>query len=144
MRVLDGLPWRHKRRYSARQLRAKTFASRNVDQTLFPNHNATRRKKSETTPLCSTVSDDLPPSRLASPPQPAAPPTPPLPLVPGAAPAQAVPPAPPADADATEQVVQADAQRRLVFARYLVRRGTFNEGFSSDALPAQYRDRRKD
>jgi hypothetical protein len=34
-----------------------------------------------------------------------------------------------------------DPERRLAFGRFLVRRGVFNEGFSDNAVPAQYQSR---
>lgn len=52
------------------------------------------------------------------------------------------PPATPPDA-APEQVASSPAsEQQLEFLQYLVKRGTFNEGFADGQLPEQYRSRR--
>jgi hypothetical protein len=104
-----------------------------------------RRQKAETNPLCSTLHDDVPADH--------APPTPPLlpatdPPESSSAPLMAVPALPTmgtSDAAQPEpgdeaRLFQADPERRLAFARFLFRRGVFNEGFPGETVPAQYRD----
>jgi hypothetical protein len=121
-----------------------------TDRFVFPDENAVRRKKVETNPLCSTLHEAPPATHEPSaPPQPLLLPPPPAPEAP-AAPLLALPAPPsagaadvslPAEVSGEPQPSQADPARRLDFARYLYRRGVFNEGFTSEALPAQYRDR---
>lgn len=126
-------------------MRARMTSPAQADRFAFPDDSAVKRQKVETNPLCSTLHEDLPATPEPLPP--------PLPMPPAAAPeAASVPllalPTPPAAgaADAAEPPgeplpFQADPERRLAFVRYLFRRGVFNEGFSRESLPAQYRER---
>ena len=146
-RLLDALPWRRARRPSKTRMQARMTSPSKADRFAFPDDSALKRQKIETNPLCSTLHEDLP-----APPEPPPPPQPLL-LPPAAlpeaasAPLLALPTPPAASAADTAEPsgeprpFQADPERRLGFARYLYRRGVFNEGFTREALPAQYRDR---
>ena len=149
-RLLHALPWRRARRPAKQPIQARVTFPRSADRFAVSDPNRTRRQKADTNPLCSTLNEDAPPRHDAlppaqSPPLPAAesvPPAAPLLLPAPAGSAQASAPAP----EEAEQVVaiQVDPERRLAFARYLVRRGVFNEGFSRERLPAQYRRTQQD
>jgi len=146
-RLLDALPWRKARRPSRTRMQARVTSPSKADRFAFPDDSALKRQKIETNPLCSTLHEDVPATQ--------APPPPPQPLLmppasaseAASAPLLALPPPPAASAaEAAEPSdepppFQADPERRLGFARYLYRRGVFNEGFTRDSLPAQYRDR---
>lgn len=148
-RLLHALPWRQARRPAKQPVQARATFPRSADRFAVSDPNRTRRQKADTNPLCSTLNEDAPPRHDAlppaqSPPPPAesAPPPAPLLLPAPAGSTQASVPAP----EETDQAgaIQVDPERRLAFARYLVRRGVFNEGFSHERLPAQYRQAQQD
>ncbi len=142
-RLLNALPWRRAQRAPKPQARTRVTSPSPTNRFMFSD-DAVRRQKAETNPLCSTLPEE---SSVPHEPSPAAPP----PLLPAPAtpePTLALPPpargAAEAVATAAEPAdgsIQADAEIRLVFARFLYRRGVFNEGFTSESLPAQYQDR---
>jgi hypothetical protein len=140
-RLLHALPWRHKRRPAKQPIQARMTSTRSADRFAVSDPKWTRRQKVDTNPLCSTLNEDAPPRHDALPPA-QLPPSP-----------AADPETPPAPASSTQDssgeaaqasAIQVDPERRLAFARYLVRRGTFNEGFSREKLPAQYRRTQQD
>ncbi len=149
-RLLDALPWRRAHRSPKPQVRARVTSPSQANRFAFPDDQAIRRQKAETNPLCSTLPEEAP--------APHEPPTAPQPLLLPAtitpeilpAPLLALPPPPSTEASdvlassepsggATPMYV--DPERRLAFARYLFRRGVFNEGFTHGSVPAQYHDR---
>ena len=144
-RLLHALPWRRARRPANLPAPARVTSPRSADRFAASDPNRTRRQKVDTNPVCSTLNEDAPTRRDAlppaqPPPSPAESALPPVPLLELPAPsgsAQATAPAPEENAQAA--AIQVDPERRLAFARYLVRRGIFNEGFSREKLPAQYR-----
>ena len=146
-RLLHALPWRHARRPAKQPIAARMTSPRSADRFAVSDPQWTRRQKADTNPLCSTLNEDAPSrhdalSPAQPPPVPAAdsePPSAPLLLPAPASSTQASP------EEATQaSAIQVDPERRLAFARYLVRRGTFNEGFSRERLPAQYRRTQQD
>lgn len=149
-RLLNALPWRQARRPAKQPMQARMTSPRSADRFAVSDPNRTRRQKADTNPLCSTLNEDaparhdvLPPAQ--SPPLPAEPDLPPSPLLALPAPAGSTQ----ASGSVSEEVdqvadIQVDPERRLAFARYLVRRGIFNEGFSREKLPAQYRRTQQD
>jgi hypothetical protein len=150
-RLLDALPWRRAQRAPRAQMQAHMASPSKVDRFALPDTDAVRRQKVETNPPCSTLHEDPPaPPELTAPPEPLLLSPPPPPEA-SRAPLMALPTPPAAGAadasasvepSAQPQPLQADPERRLAFARYLFRRGVFNEGFTGESLPAQYRDRR--
>ena len=147
-RLLDMLPWRQARRAAKRPPQAQFIAPRNVDRFAMPDLDRTRRQPIETNPLCSTLPEDAPttqkPSLSAEPPSPGPSvsefPAAALPVLPSApTPTSASGAAPPSGTEENAAALQVDPERRLAFARFLVRRGVFNEGFARESLPAQYR-----
>jgi hypothetical protein len=147
-RLLHALPWRHARRPAKQPIQARVTSTRGADRFAVSDPKWTRRPKADTNPLCSTLNEDAPPRRDTLPPtQP-----PPLPAAdsePPSAPLLALPAPASSPQDSPGEAAQAvaiqvDPERRLAFARYLVRRGTFNEGFSREKLPAQYRRTQQD
>lgn len=146
-RLLDALPWRRAQRSAKPQMRARVTSPTQANRLMFPDEHTVKRQKAETTPLCSTLPEDPPAMReppttekpllLPAPPAPEASSAPLMVLPPSAnGAADAAPPAePPGD---SPQPVQADPESHLAFARYLFRRGIFNEGFTRESLPAQY------
>ncbi len=150
-RLLDVLPWRSARRSPKTQTRARMTSPSQANRFPFSEDHAVRRQKVETNPLCSTLHADMPREDVPAPHEPPTLPQPRLLPAPEAAsaPMLALPSPPAAGAsDAASAAAPAgaaqppcvDPERRLAFARYLFRRGVFNEGFTSDSLPAQYRD----
>jgi hypothetical protein len=148
-RLLNALPWRRARRPARERQRARVTSPRSTRRFAVPDSNQIRRQQADTNPLCSTLHEDMPPAT----PESATKPLLPAPLPPEWTPAfPALPPAlssVPASASASHEaaeapVVQVDPERRLAFARYLVKRGVFNEGFASERLPAQYRRTQQD
>ncbi|HEY7122702.1 MAG TPA: hypothetical protein VH540_02005 [Ktedonobacterales bacterium] len=133
--VLDALPWRRSRRPSRRRTRARAFAPR---QAVFSDPNATRWQKPDATPRYSAWPEEAKSSRFKTPQPTSEPPPAPKAIVPVAQPPETSPPPSPADIEDQAHKAQLEAERRLTFARYLVRRGTFNEGFAPETLPAQY------
>jgi hypothetical protein len=133
--VLDALPWRRSRRQSRQKMRARAFSSR---QAIFSDPNATRWQNSQTAPRYPTRPEAPASSRLKAPTPAPEPPPAHTALVPVAPTSAASPPPPRSEADDQAQQTQRETERRLIFARYLVRRGTFNEGFAPESLPAQY------
>jgi hypothetical protein len=129
-------------------MRAHMPSPSKANRLIFPDTDALERQKAESNPLCSTLHEEMPPTyEPPTPPQPHLMPPPPAPETASAA-LLALPTPPTREAsDASPlaepsdepQLVQVDPQRRLEFARYLYRSGVFNEGFPSNALPAQYR-----
>lgn len=81
---------------------------------------------SVTHPLATNVPDEI-----------ATPPAPPLAAEPVPTPPQSTQPALPTAEGAAS--VADGAARRLIFLRYLVRHGVYNEGFGKGNLPEQYR-----
>jgi hypothetical protein len=149
-RLLNALPWRQARRPAKSPTQARMTSPRGVDQFAVSDPNRTRRQKAETTPLCSTLNEEAPPRHDAVPP--AQPPPLPADIEPPPAPLLALPapaasaqnPVPAAEETDQPAAIQVDPERRLAFARYLVKRGIFNEGFSRERLPAQYRRTQQD
>jgi hypothetical protein len=147
-RLLNALPWRKAPRASKTQARARITSPAQANHFTLPDDQTTRRQKAEANPLCSTLSQEEPAAR-EPPPQPLLLPAP-LPPETSAFPLMALPPPPamgtaddsPAAAPADEhpQPPHVDPERRLAFARYLFKRGVFNEGFTRETLPAQYWD----
>ena len=146
-RLLDALPWRRAPRASKPQARARATSPVKADHFTLSDDQATRRQKAETNPICSTLPQDEPAAH-EPPPQPLLLPAP-LPSEKTLFPLMALPPSAPGAADAApssgladEDIppLRADPERRLAFARYLFKRGVFNEGFSRESLPAQYWD----
>ncbi len=141
-RLLNALPWRRAHRAPKPQARARVTSPSQTNRFMFSD-DVVRRQKAETNPLCSTLPEE--PSASPAPPTAAPPPLLPAPATletplalppPAKGAAEAGAPA----AEASDGSVQADSESRLAFARYLYRRGVFNEGFTRDSLPAQYRD----
>ena len=147
-RLLDALPWRRAPRASKTQAPARDTSPAKANHFTLPDDHTTRRQKVETNPICSTLSQDEPAVHEPPPAQPLLPaPTPPetsafplmaLPTPPATGMADASPSAAPVDEH--PQPPHVDPERRLAFARYLFKRGVFNEGFSRESLPAQYWD----
>ncbi len=147
-RLLHALPWRRARRPAKQPIQARMPSPRSADRFAVSDPQWTRRQKADTNPLCSTLNEDAPPRHDALPPAPP-PPSPAADPEPPSAPAGALPaPASSTQASSGEAAqaaaIQVDPERRLAFARYLVRRGIFNEGFSREKLPAQYRRTQQD
>ncbi len=150
-RLLDALPWRRAHRPPKTQMHARMTSPAKANRFTFPDDSAMRRQKAETNPRCSTLHEDAPAApEPPAPPQPLLLPPPPAPDSPASASLLALPAPPSAGASDSSQFpepagepqpLRADPERRLAFARYLFKRGVFNEGFTPDALPAQYRDR---
>ncbi len=150
--LLDALPWRRARRPASQQTRARLTTPSPADRFAFPDAPGVKRQKAETNPLCSTLHEDSPADDEPAPPsQPRLKSIPPAPEAPSTA--LVALPTPPAmdasDAKLPKQTSEAkpchaDPERRLAFARFLVRRGVFNEGFARESLPAQYQDRAGD
>jgi hypothetical protein len=146
-RLLNALPWRRAQRPPKLQMRARVTSSSTANRFMFPDEEAVRRQKAETNPRCSTLPEDAP--ATLEPPTTSQPLLLPAPSAPEAstAPLLALPaPSTPGAADASPPevsggIIQADPESRLAFARYLFRRGVFNEGFTGESVPAQYRDR---
>ena len=149
-RLLDALPWRRAQRPPKPLVHQRVTAPPRPNRFALPEDHDIRRQKAETNSLCSTLHEDVPADREPPmPPQPLLLPAPPTPE-PASAPLMALPtlPAiratdasPPPEPTSEPPPFQADPERRLAFARYLFRRGVFNEGFSSQIVPAQYRNR---
>lgn len=142
-RLLNALPWRRAQRAPKPQVRARVTSPSPTNRFMFSD-DAVRRQKAETNPLCSTLPEEL--AATHEPPTAAAPPLLPAPVTPE--PTLALPPPAQGAAEAVASAaapadgsMQADAESRLAFARFLFRRGVFNEGFTSESLPAQYQDR---
>ncbi len=152
-RLLNALPWRRARRPTRERQPARMTAPRSARRFAVSDPDQIRRQQAETNPLCSTLHEDMPPATreptttgepllLPTPIEPER--TSSLPALPPASLSSA-----PASANASREaaetpVVQVDPARRLAFARYLVKRGVFNEGFASEKLPAQYRRTQQD
>jgi hypothetical protein len=148
-RLLDALPWRRAQRAPSPLMRERVTLPPKANRFGVPDDHDIKRQKAETNPLCSTLHEDLPadhepltpqqPLLLPAPlaPDSASAPLMALPALPATGAGDAASPSEPTD---EPQLFQADPERRLAFARYLFRRGVFNEGFSSRAVPAQYRD----
>ncbi len=146
-RLLDALPWRRAQRPPKPLTQARVTSPPQANRFMVSDEHDLRRQKAETNPLCSTLHEDAPADQEPSTPAqplllPAPPETPSAPLL-----ALPSPPAleasdtfPPTEPTGESQPFQADPERRLAFARYLFRRGTFNEGFANEAMPAQYRE----
>jgi hypothetical protein len=125
-------------------MRARVISPSPAQRSTPPDDHALQPQKTETKPLCSTLPEDAPTTLEATTPaQPLLLPAPAAPEAPSTALlALEAADTPPSDrSDANPQPTQVDPQRRLAFARYLFRRGIFNEGFPREALPAQYRQR---
>lgn len=137
-KLLDALPWRRSRRPSRQKMGARAFSPR---QTVFSDPHATRWQNTETTRRYPTWPEAPASPRLKTPTPTPEPPPAQTAIVPAAPPPAASPPSPLAAAE-PEKTPQ-EAERRLTFARYLVRRGTFNEGFAPESLPAQYQPRER-
>ncbi len=136
-RMLDALPWRRARRPARQKMGARAFSPR---QAAFSDPNVTRWQNTETARRYPTWPEAPASPRLKTPTPTPEPPPAQTAIVPAAPPPAASPPPPLAGAAEPEKTPQ-ETERRLTFARYLVRRGTFNEGFAPDALPAQYQPR---
>jgi hypothetical protein len=148
-RLLNALPWRRAQRPPKPLIRERVTSPPKANRFTVSDDQNIRRQKAETNPLCSTLHEDLPADQEPpTPPQPLLLPAPPTPES-ASAPLMTVPALPTigaSDAALPEpgdepQLFQADPERRLAFTRYLFRRGIFNEGFSGETVPAQYRDR---
>jgi len=144
-RLLNALPWRRARRPARQPMQARLTSPRSADRFAVSDPNRTRRQKADTTPLCSTLNEDAPPRHNDLPPAqpqpfPAESELPPAPLLALPAPSGGAEALPAFSEEADQPAaIQVDPERRLAFARYLVGRGIFNEGFSQEKLPAQYR-----
>lgn len=148
-RLLHALPWRQARRPAKQSMQARMTSPRSADRFAVSDPNRTRRQKADTSPPCSTLNEDAPARHDALPPaQPPSPvesESPPAPLLALPAPAGSTQASAPVAEEADQvSAIQVDPERRLAFARYLVKRGTFNEGFAREKLPAQYRRTQQD
>ena len=151
-RLLNALPWRRAPRASKSLAPARVTSPTQADHVTLPENRAARRQKVDTNPICSTLPQDEAAAH-EPPPQPLLLPAPRPPEA-SAFPLMALPPPPaPGAADAapsaemaaeSPQPPRVDPERRLVFARYLFKRGVFNEGFTRETLPAQYWDQTPD
>lgn len=147
-RLLNALPWRRAQRPPKPLMRERVTSPPKANRFAVSDDHHIRPQKAETNAPCSTLHEDLPADHE--------PPTPPQPLLlpappasePASAPLMALPALPamgasdassPSESSGEPQLFQADPERRLAFARYLFRRGVFNEGFASGIVPAQYR-----
>jgi len=146
MRLLDVLPWRRAKRSAWSQMQVRMTQPSQAGRFAFPDSKTIRRRKAKNTAPCPTLSEGPPAAH--DPPAPSLPRAIPL-FLPSGTPAGPLLALPASSADATPvseqgdepRPFQADPARRLAFARFLVQRGTLNEGFPRDALPAYYRDR---
>ena len=144
-RLLNALPWRRAQRPPKPQMRARVTSPSTANRFMFPDEEVVRRQKAETNPRCSTLPEDAPttlePPTTSQPlllPAPSAPEASTAPML--ALPAPPAPGAIDAAPETSGETIQADPASRLAFARYLFRRGVFNEGFTGESVPAQYRD----
>ncbi|HEY7355200.1 MAG TPA: hypothetical protein VH590_02005 [Ktedonobacterales bacterium] len=143
-RLLNALPWRRAPRASKSQTSARVTSPAQANHVTLPENRAARRQKAETNPLCSTLSQDEPAAHEPPPPLLLPAPRPPeassFPLMALPPPAMGAADAAPSAEVAAEspQPPRVDPERRLAFARYLFKRGVFNEGFTRETLPAQY------
>jgi hypothetical protein len=138
-RILNALPWRRSRRQARKKASARAFSSR---QAVFSDLNRiTQPPPPEITRRPSPWLEELSPPRSKPPMPPAEPAAASRALVPVTPPPAPKSPAPPAELTAAPEADALDAERRLTFARYLVRRGTFNAGFTPEILPTQYQQR---